>query len=292
MKHAYLIIAHNQFELLEQLIKAIDNAKNDIYIHIDCKAQYCDFDKLKNICRYSNVIFTKRRIDVIWGHYSQIECEIELFKTAFQQGKYSYYHLISGVDFLLKTADEIYDFFESHYPTEFVHIDNSTILGDNYDKMHRYFIFQKHVGNANAKSWIYCIQRVFIKAQQMLGIKRNTDITFYKGANWLSITDRLVDMIIQNEEWISKVFKFSLCCDEVFVQTILMNSELKENIYIKNFADDYRACMRLIDWNRGTPYVFTEIDYYELINSPMMFARKFDYSNHPKIIDMLMENNK
>ena len=32
--HAYLIIAHDQFDLLESLLKCIDDERNDIYIHI------------------------------------------------------------------------------------------------------------------------------------------------------------------------------------------------------------------------------------------------------------------
>ena len=40
--HAYLIIAHDQFDLLESLLKCIDDERNDIYIHIDSpfKARY------------------------------------------------------------------------------------------------------------------------------------------------------------------------------------------------------------------------------------------------------------
>ena len=291
MKHAYLIMAHNQFDLLKRLIQAIDNVNNDIYIHIDSKADFNEFGSLGSVCRYSCVFFTKERINVVWGHYSQIKCELELFKTAYQQGEYSYYHLISGADFLLKPAQEIYDYFEKNYPAEFVHIDSSVILGDNYDKMHRYFWLQKKVGNADSKSLIYCIQRILIRIQRCLGIRRNDDINFYKGANWLSITNNLVEEIICKEKWISSVFRFTLCCDEVFVQTILMNSELKKNIYVKKFADDYRACMRLIDWKRGSPYVYKESDYEELTNSELMFARKFNYSDYPQIIDMLMEKN-
>lgn len=34
-KHAYLIIAHNDFEILENLIILLDDMRNDIYIHID-----------------------------------------------------------------------------------------------------------------------------------------------------------------------------------------------------------------------------------------------------------------
>lgn len=34
MKHAYLILAHNEFVILERLIQSIDDERNDIYIHL------------------------------------------------------------------------------------------------------------------------------------------------------------------------------------------------------------------------------------------------------------------
>ena len=37
-RHAYLIMAHNQFDLLCKLIRELDYELNDIYIHIDKKA--------------------------------------------------------------------------------------------------------------------------------------------------------------------------------------------------------------------------------------------------------------
>lgn len=37
MKHAYLIIAHTEFKLLENLISILDNPNNDIFVHIDKK---------------------------------------------------------------------------------------------------------------------------------------------------------------------------------------------------------------------------------------------------------------
>ena len=42
--HAYLIIAHDQFDLLESLLKCIDDERNDIYIHIDTFTLESDID--------------------------------------------------------------------------------------------------------------------------------------------------------------------------------------------------------------------------------------------------------
>ena len=41
-KHAMLIMAHNQFEILEKLLIMLDHERNDIYIHIDRKSGYID----------------------------------------------------------------------------------------------------------------------------------------------------------------------------------------------------------------------------------------------------------
>ena len=45
--------------------------------------------------------------------------------------------------------------------------------------------------------------------------------------------------------------------------------------------------MRRIDWERGQPYVFRGEDLEELLSSPYLFARKFDYERHPEVVDQL-----
>ena len=94
-KHAYLIIAHNEFEILKLLVNALDDARNDIYIHFDAKCK--DLPNLE--CNESGLYILQDRIDVRWGDYSQIETEILLFEYAHNiQDKtgvnYLYYHLI------------------------------------------------------------------------------------------------------------------------------------------------------------------------------------------------------
>lgn len=45
--------------------------------------------------------------------------------------------------------------------------------------------------------------------------------------------------------------------------------------------------MRYIDWKRGGPYIFLELDYQELMDSYCLFARKFDSNIDKKIINMI-----
>lgn len=48
MKHAFLITAYNEPEILKHELKMLDHAKVDIFIHIDKKADLSAFDFLLN----------------------------------------------------------------------------------------------------------------------------------------------------------------------------------------------------------------------------------------------------
>ena len=83
-----------------------------------------------------------------------------------------------------------------------------------------------------------------------------------------------------------KCYRNTFCCDEVFLQTLVVNSKFYDKLYLKT-NDDYHANMRDIDWKRGQPYVWRNLDYYELMNSNYLFARKFDERVDSEIINKL-----
>ena len=62
-KHAYLIIAHGQFEILRNMISSIDDDRNDIFVHIDRKV--VDIPELK--VKRSALYLLTERLDVRWG---------------------------------------------------------------------------------------------------------------------------------------------------------------------------------------------------------------------------------
>ena len=109
-RHAYLIMAHNQFDLLKKIISLLDFEGHDFYIHIDKKSVDFNLSDFEGAAKKSNIIFIDRR-DTVWGGYSGIETELALLEKA-AKGDYSYFHLISGADMPLKPAKEIYEFFE------------------------------------------------------------------------------------------------------------------------------------------------------------------------------------
>ena len=114
-KHAYMIIAHNEFDLLEILVRLLDDPRNDIYVHIDAKVKDFDFKFFQALTQYSGLRFTPRRISATWGDFSLVNTELLLLQTAVAgedpAQPYAYYHLISGVDLPIKSNDDIHAFF-------------------------------------------------------------------------------------------------------------------------------------------------------------------------------------
>lgn len=284
-----MIIAHNQFELLEKLISALDDVRNDIYIHIDAKVKDFDFEHFKNVAKYSKVVFTGERINVTWGDFSQVKCEMVLLSTAVKgenpQKPYSYYHLISGVDLPIKSNDEIHSFFDDNAGKEFIHYTSNSVEQGSVNRIRYYHLFRK---KRNTLTKI--IAQIALQIQKLIGINRlkGTDIKVQKGCNWFSITGSLAKYVVANQSRYEKLFNYSYCCDEIFIQTIVESSDFKNNLFMPDCNDDHFACMRLIDWKRGNPYVWKSEDFDLIKSSPCMFARKFDLSVDSEIVDKVL----
>ena len=288
-KQAILIMYHNDYYVLEKLLKQIDNEKFDIYLHIDKKSKNFDFEYTKNLLKKSNIYFVKR-LDVKWSTYSQIKCELVILKEATKKN-YSYYHLLSGADLLLKEPDEIYRFFDKNQGKEFIAYQNT--FEENTDFLER--IKYYHILNKNRRHNNKIIRIISTKIyykllsiQKKLKVNRlkNKNLEIRKGANWFSITNDLDKYVLTKEKEIYKTYRYSNCADEIFLQTIAYNSKFKENIY-NEYKDEHKNIKRHIDWKRGEPYTFTIDDYEELITSDCLFARKFSSQNDKNIIDKI-----
>ncbi len=284
-KHAYLIMAHTQPELLKKLLKLLDDERNDIYLHIDSKAKDYPLDEAASVLQKSICTFTERT-DVKWGSYSQINCEMVLLKEA-TKTEHAYYHLLSGMDLPIKSQDEIHDFFEKYDGLEFVDEDLPQI---SEAALSRVKYAHKFYGKAGSAKDV--LGALASKGQKLLGVDRTKkygDIIFQKGRNWFSITHGLAKLVVEKEDWIREVFGQSVCGDELFLQTVARNSEFASKICNPNTMPEVPDT-RYIDWERGSnnnPYIFRESDYKELMASKALFARKFDLNIDEKIVEKL-----
>lgn len=283
MKHAFLIMAHSDFSLLSRLLKKLDHINNDIYIHIDAKSAFSpqDLEMLNSSCQFSNITFINRQ-KISWGSYSQINLELRLLEAA-TKTSHDYYHFLSGNDFLTKDMYTFHRFFESNNGYEFVNFSSDSFLQSITDRF-SYYHFFRHIYGRNRKSLFYWLDRISLFMQKKVlridRTKKYPKIQFKCGANWCSITHNFAKYLLTQESLIKKMFSYTTCADEVFLQTILFSSSFENKIYGKHFGiTGSEACLRSIDWTRpGTlefsPYVYTANDYDELIASSNLICRK------------------
>lgn len=227
------------------------------------------------------------------GDVSQVDAELILFKHVVEsKHKYDYIHLISGVDLPIKSQDYIHDFFNSQkVGTNFIGYAKGKINEEDLERRkNNYYLFTNHLKprkNTLVHKLEYAafkiIRDFYLWFQNISGIKRSlSEKTIKKGCNWVSITQDLCTYLVENENRIKKLIKGMPCADEIFIQTMVFNSEFKTTIYDLN--KDFAIGTRLIDWKRGWPYTFRKDDYMQLINSNCLFARKFSSDIDKEII--------
>lgn len=275
MKHAYLILAHNEYPVLECLIKAIDDPRNDIYIHFDCKVKELPIIKTNK----SNLYIIENRIDVRWGDVSVVEAEYILFEAASNKDTYTYYHLLSGVDIPLKSQNDIHDFFDKYQGKEFIGFYKYPMAEEMDRKVNRVHLFPKDFRRVpGIMSFIKRLIRfVAIKIQYITGYRRNKSVVFRKGTQWASLTDDFVRYALLHKKEVLNTYKYTFCSDEIFLQTLCWNSNFRNNLF--NAENEEQGCMRMIGWKDGVLYDWENKDYDILVKSEFLFARKFNSKN-------------
>lgn len=269
-------MAHSSFELLKELIKALDSQENDIYIHLDAKIKEVDINDYCRLLKQSNIYIISNRVNVSWGHVSLVEATLNLLEASIGNN-YDYYHLLSGVDFPIKSNRFIQDFFNKNKGKEFVGFDNKGSHDKITDRiMYYHFINVKWI--RNSKFW-YIINNMLISIQKILHIHHHFPTDSYSGGSeWFSITDHLAKDLVKNRDFFLSHYKYTLIPDEIFLQTFIINND-KYSKSLYNIEDEYLGSLRAIDWRRGNPYVWKDEDLDYLLKSPYLFARKFSESN-------------
>jgi len=279
MKIAILILAHKNVWQLEKLVERL-SLDFDIYIHADEKWDLNTglFEK------YKNVFFVKRH-SVNWGSYIQILATIELFKAS-SLNDYDYYLLISGHDLPIKSNLYLKDFISKNRDTSFV---NSELLpkkawagqGGGFDRLNYYFgiDFKNNLPGILKRKALSFTQRMQLK----YGIKRKLyPIKYYGGWNWVNLNRAAMEYalrFLKENPAFQRSFKYTYCADEIWLQSILLNSSL--NISNNN--------LRYTTWEEHASHPKTLVteDFDALKESDDLFARKFDADLDKEVISMV-----
>jgi hypothetical protein len=155
---------------------------------------------------------------------------------------------------------------------------------DRIERWH-FWLKGKHIGfplNPRTRAFPY-IER-FINSG--LPAKRELPLGLrpFGGSSHWCLTREAVHYIadyVAREREVVRFFKKALIPDELFFQTVLMNSHLREKV----INDD----LRYVDWGRGErhPAILGRDDFGMLRSAQKLFARKFDPRADRAILNMI-----
>lgn len=278
-KHAYCIMAHGNWQQLQLLVNALDDVRNDIYLHVDRKAEEsCLQSEFTGGGEISPIIRIEG-LDVRWSHYSQTLAELALFRKVLDSGvPYARVHLISGSDLPVRSQDYIHDFFKDK-EEEFLSIHTTS---DFSIRIKYYHFFVRH----RRQSRLFDIVRRGLIAVQLPFVNRlkKCPLPYAWGANWCSLTLKAVRCICQNEAVCRSIFRYSTSSDELYKQMILNNEP------DFRFSSAKEGNLRYVDFSahQPSPKTLTMADYDKIMASGCLFARKFDVNKDRAVVERIL----
>src|SRR6185312_15690759 len=142
------------------------------------------------------------------------------------------------------------------------------------NRVHYYNLYD--VVNAKRYSGNKIIQSA-LKAQKKLRIKRKLSADLpplHGGSTWWTLSRECVKYVIDytdtNPALLNRL-KHSFCSEEIYFQTIIMNSPFKDKVTNEN--------LRFISWeykHGSIPAILDEHDYSAIKKGDHLFARKFE----------------
>lgn len=277
---AILILAHHNPEQLSLLINHLQKDFS-LYVQIDKKSEL----KIEELPQYNNVFYYKE-VKVYWGDYTLVQNMHYVLEKAYQHA-HSHYLFISGDDLPIKSNKEIISFFKTNKNNIYMYANALPIktwgFNHGFDRLDRFWYMK-----IKSRNLVKIINRILLNFQRVLKIKRNRfPIDYYAGSQWLNLTHEALQTVFnfldQNPSYLNKL-KYSRATDEIWIQTILMNSSLNDKVI--------NTDLRYIDWETGPefPKVLNELDVSNLSASKALFARKFNYENNKVFINNLLNN--
>lgn len=274
-KIAIIILAHHNPEQLSILINHL-KTDFDLYVQIDKKSEL-----QINTLPVGKNIFYHKDIEVYWGGFSQVLSMYSILKKTYSNKLYNNIIYISGEDFPIKSNTYIKNFFLENNKNIYMYANPLPIaswgFNHGFDRLDRYWYMK-----FKSRKWAKIFARLSLYTQRALFIKnKRFPLKYYAGSNWVNLTHESAKYIlnfIENNPIFFKKLKYSRATDEIWIQSILMNSYLKENVV--NFD------LRYTNWNKGPDYprTFDLTDYEALMSSSALFARKFNIKKNKDIL--------
>jgi Core-2/I-Branching enzyme len=268
---AYIVSAYKNLDQLARLVGRLTTEGSVVYVHVDKKTDDAEHRRLeRTLAGWPRVHLLERHV-CHWGGFGHVQATLKGIDALLASGSdFDHVVLLTGQDYPIKPLAEIERFFAEHRGTSFMAYNElpskSWSPRGGLDRVeYRHLRWRGHH------------VRLPWKRPFPAGVRP------YGGGAYWNLSRACVEHVARFAESRPDVVDFFRRVDipdEIFFQTVLMNSELADSVVNDN--------LRHIDWTRGPrPALLEAGDLPALGASPKLFARKFDVLHDADILDLI-----
>jgi hypothetical protein len=265
----YVVFAHRNPGQVARLVSRLTQADARVLVHVDRASSI--YEPLRRSLP-NHVEFLRRR-RARWGSYGPIAVALDALRTAIHTPS-GHVVLLSGQDYPVKPVEEIHDRLRElgdrsvmqheRFPVE----SWASICGGGYDRLQHYFWISTR--------W----ERSLPRLRRTIPGGRWP----YGGSMWWALSRSAAELVVRettDDSKLERYFRTTKLPDEMFFQTILMNSPLADSVI--NRSSTFAL------WQRDTyhPAILEKKHIPMLRELPHLFARKFDEEANPGVLDAL-----
>jgi Core-2/I-Branching enzyme len=277
MRIAYIVTAYKNPDQAVRLIRRLDADDVHFFVHVDKKTNESDSARIvAPLNGLPHVHFLARhRCD--WGGFGHVKATIKGIDEIVRKGlEPDYVILLTGQDYPIATNGAIKEVLARSNGKSF--LAHFSLPTDEWEAGGLPRIDRWHI-RLHGRHYIVSGRRLSIERRIPLGLRP------FGGSSYWCLSWRCVEyahrFIRENPSYV-RFFRYVDVPDEIFFQTIILNSPLRETVV----NDDLRY-VHWRDWNDARPAILGADDFETIMGSGKLFARKFDSACDSQILDMI-----
>ncbi|XP_047589045.1 N-acetyllactosaminide beta-1,6-N-acetylglucosaminyl-transferase isoform X1 [Lutra lutra] len=283
---AYVMVIHKDFDTFQRLFRAVYMPQNVYCVHVDEKATV-EFKKSVEqlLSCFPNAFLASKMEPVVYGGISRLQADLNCLKDlVVSQVPWKYAINTCGQDFPLKTNKEIVRYLKSFKGKNIT----PGVLPPAHAIGRTKFVHQEHIGKDGS----------FVKNTNILKSSPPHQLTIYFGTAYVALTREFVNFVFHDKRAIDLLHwsKDTYSPDEHFWVTLNRIPGVPGSMPNASWTGNLRAIkwMDMEDKHGGCHgryvhgiCIYGNGDLKWLINSPSLFANKFELTTYPLTVECL-----
>ncbi len=274
MRICYLVMVHHKFDQAVRLVRRLAAPDSSFVFHIDRAVSPRRAAALQAKLRPFPVRYAVRTSSA-WGAYGQALAIMRCIQCAVLQTKPSdRYVLLSGQDYPIAGQAKIAEFFERQPDTEFIEAFALDLADEAAPGWSPYYRFRRYHVWLNGR-------RVTLPMLR----KGLPPVPIFHGSTWWALTHEALAYIAEqfrSNQRFRRYLRRGFLVDEVYVPSLIMASPFASRV-----AGDNVTFAQWTPTSGPHPKTLVIGDLDALLQSPKLFARKFDAAVDAAVLDEL-----